>query len=134
MRTLLIGLGREVIVIVADPDGEHLPGEVHRLSEEVLGPSPVELSTEPPADALALLMYTSGTTGVPQRRDADPGQSGRQCPSHRHRTRPGHRRPGAGGAAALSHQRFRGDHAGTTRSQAQTAPVSNDILGKFRAA
>lgn len=94
VRTLLVGLGREVVVIVADPDGEHLPGEAFYLADEAPDlpsgalllpgeapdlpgeapdlpdearvPAPGEPSPEPPGDALALLMYTSGTTGVPK--------------------------------------------------------------------
>lgn len=49
----LQGVGREVAVVVAEPDGSVAAGP--------------ELDTPPPApDALALLMYTSGTTGVPK--------------------------------------------------------------------
>ena len=56
VRGLLTGLGREVAVLVADPDGLHLPGE----DDTELAFAPV------PASAVALLMYTSGTTGVPK--------------------------------------------------------------------
>jgi acyl-CoA synthetase (AMP-forming)/AMP-acid ligase II len=55
VQALLAGLDREVAVIVADPDGTQLPGEA------------AEAALPPPApDAIALLMYTSGTTGVPK--------------------------------------------------------------------
>ncbi|MES2101131.1 MAG: AMP-binding protein [Pseudomonadota bacterium] len=55
VRGLLAGLDREVRVIVADPDGAALPGESHEAA--LSAPAP---------DAVALLMYTSGTTGVPK--------------------------------------------------------------------
>ena len=55
---MLAGLGRKVIVLVADPDGERLPGEA-----DAPAASP---TAAPPPDAVALLMYTSGTTGVPK--------------------------------------------------------------------
>jgi acyl-CoA synthetase (AMP-forming)/AMP-acid ligase II len=55
VQALLAALDREVAVIVADPDGLALPGEA---VEAALPP--------PPPDAVALLMYTSGTTGVPK--------------------------------------------------------------------
>jgi long-chain acyl-CoA synthetase len=58
VRTLLAALGRPVAVIVADPDGTALPGES--------GASPEAPVDAPAADAVALLMYTSGTTGVPK--------------------------------------------------------------------
>ena len=55
VQALLAGLDREVAMIVADPDGTQLPGES------------AEATLRPPApDAIALLMYTSGTTGVPK--------------------------------------------------------------------
>ena len=55
VRALLETLDRAVEVIVADPDGQTLPGE---LAEATLpAPSP---------GAIALLMYTSGTTGMPK--------------------------------------------------------------------
>lgn len=53
VRVMLTGLGREVALLVSQPDADGLPDE--------------EAQTAPPApDALALLMYTSGTTGVPK--------------------------------------------------------------------
>lgn len=58
VREMLAGIGREVVVIVADPDGEGLPGE-----DDATGSS---LCEAPSPDAVALLMYTSGTTGVPK--------------------------------------------------------------------
>jgi len=56
VRGLLAGLDREVVVLVADPDGLRLPDE----EDEQIALPPV------PASAVALLMYTSGTTGVPK--------------------------------------------------------------------
>ncbi|CAM5794956.1 AMP-binding protein [Rhizobacter fulvus] len=55
VQALLAGLDRAVVVIVADPDGAQLPGE----AGEAALPAPAP-------DAIALLMYTSGTTGVPK--------------------------------------------------------------------
>ncbi|KQW40646.1 AMP-binding protein [Rhizobacter sp. Root404] len=55
VQALLAGLDRDVAVIVADPDGAQLPGE----AAEAALPAPAP-------DAVALLMYTSGTTGVPK--------------------------------------------------------------------
>jgi acyl-CoA synthetase (AMP-forming)/AMP-acid ligase II len=56
VRALLAGLDREVALVVAEPDGLRLPSE----NDEAFGAAPV------PANAVALLMYTSGTTGVPK--------------------------------------------------------------------
>jgi long-chain acyl-CoA synthetase len=56
VRGLLAGLDREVAVLVADADGLRLPGE----DDAELAAAPV------PSSAVALLMYTSGTTGVPK--------------------------------------------------------------------
>jgi long-chain acyl-CoA synthetase len=61
VRALLAGLDREVRVIVADPDGDALPGEAHEAALPTPAPAPA-----PSPDAVALLMYTSGTTGVPK--------------------------------------------------------------------
>ncbi len=53
VRGMLAGIGREVVLLVSEPDADGLPDE--------------EAQTPPPApDALALLMYTSGTTGRPK--------------------------------------------------------------------
>jgi long-chain acyl-CoA synthetase len=58
VHALLAGLDRDVAVIVADPDGETLPGEAD---------APCLTPTAPASpDAIALLMYTSGTTGTPK--------------------------------------------------------------------
>lgn len=59
VRALLAGIDREVAVVVADPDGEALPGEAGL-------PDDAFASAAPASDATALLMYTSGTTGVPK--------------------------------------------------------------------
>ncbi len=53
VRNMLASIGREIALLVSEPDADGLPDE--------------EAQTPPPAsDALALLMYTSGTTGVPK--------------------------------------------------------------------
>jgi long-chain acyl-CoA synthetase len=53
VRNMLAGIGREIALLVSEPDANALPDE--------------EEQTPPPLpDALALLMYTSGTTGVPK--------------------------------------------------------------------
>ncbi len=49
-------IARPIAVLVVAPDGDALPGEA--AAAEPFG--------EPSPDALALLMYTSGTTGVPK--------------------------------------------------------------------
>ena len=56
VRDMVQAFDRPVTVIVADPDGEALPGEAEARSE----------AAPPSADAIALLMYTSGTTGMPK--------------------------------------------------------------------
>jgi long-chain acyl-CoA synthetase len=56
VRDLLKGVEREVGVIVVDPDGEVPRSEA----------SPGTDTTAPSPDDVALLMYTSGTTGVPK--------------------------------------------------------------------
>jgi acyl-CoA synthetase (AMP-forming)/AMP-acid ligase II len=56
VRELLGGLDRPVALIVADADGLRLPGE----DDSEFAAAPVASS------AVALLMYTSGTTGVPK--------------------------------------------------------------------
>ena len=58
VRQMLDTLEREVAVIVADPDGPSLPDEA---GTDDAPPQPA-----PAPDSLALLMYTSGTTGVPK--------------------------------------------------------------------
>jgi len=58
VRELLTSIDRQIAMIVADPDGYGCPGED---GGEALTPPPV-----PDSDSIALLMYTSGTTGVPK--------------------------------------------------------------------
>ena len=60
VRAAVAGLDRAVEVLVADPALDRLPGENDATSDatgDALAPRP---------DAIALLMYTSGTTGVPK--------------------------------------------------------------------
>ncbi len=58
VRALLEGLDRQVGLLVADPDALALPGEADAAGADAdLPPAP---------EAMALLMYTSGTTGVPK--------------------------------------------------------------------
>lgn len=57
VRELLASIDRQIAMIVADPDGCELPGET---GGEALD------SAAPDANSIALLMYTSGTTGVPK--------------------------------------------------------------------
>ena len=54
VRELLAGIDREIAVLVTDPDADAIPA-----SDGLDAPPPA-------ADALALLMYTSGTTGRPK--------------------------------------------------------------------
>lgn len=56
VRGIVETFDRPVKLVVVDPDGDALPGE-----EE-----PASNAPPPPADAVALLMYTSGTTGNPK--------------------------------------------------------------------
>ena len=63
VRALLATLDRAVQVIVADPDGDALPGESAEATLAAPAPAP---APAPSPDAVALLMYTSGTTGVPK--------------------------------------------------------------------
>lgn len=57
VRAMLDTLDRTVTLWVVDPDAPTLPGEHLALSAELPAPAP---------EALALLMYTSGTTGQPK--------------------------------------------------------------------
>lgn len=58
VRSLLTGIDRHVAVLVVDADGDRLPGEAKDdASAPFAAPTP---------DSVALLMYTSGTTGVPK--------------------------------------------------------------------
>jgi long-chain acyl-CoA synthetase len=56
VREVIAGIDRPLALIVADPDALELPGE--QDTDEAPPPAP--------NDALALLMYTSGTTGQPK--------------------------------------------------------------------
>lgn len=55
VREHVAAIGRPIAVVVADPDALALPGEGAAAE-----------TPAPAADSLALLMYTSGTTGVPK--------------------------------------------------------------------
>ncbi|RZL95983.1 MAG: long-chain fatty acid--CoA ligase [Variovorax sp.] len=58
VRAMLDGIGRPVGIIVVDPEAAALPCEAEAsVAAEALPPAP---------DAVALLMYTSGTTGMPK--------------------------------------------------------------------
>jgi len=56
VRGLIAGIGRDVAVVVADPD----------VATAGVPTSAPTTTPEPQPDDLALLMYTSGTTGVPK--------------------------------------------------------------------
>ncbi|CAN7527562.1 AMP-binding protein [Variovorax paradoxus] len=58
VRAMLDGIGRPVEVLVAGPDADALPGEAQA--------TPVHEVAPPAAGDVALLMYTSGTTGMPK--------------------------------------------------------------------
>ncbi len=58
VRAMLEGIGRSVDVLVVEPDAAALPGESDT--------APMAELPAPAADATALLMYTSGTTGQPK--------------------------------------------------------------------
>jgi long-chain acyl-CoA synthetase len=78
VREMLSNVNREVGVIVADPDQLALPGENGNANpasaDETRSPQTLaagraageSVAASPTADQLALLMYTSGTTGVPK--------------------------------------------------------------------
>ena len=57
VRAMLAGIERPVEVLVVDPDAAALPGEAQAQALDAAPPAP---------DAVALLMYTSGTTGMPK--------------------------------------------------------------------
>jgi acyl-CoA synthetase (AMP-forming)/AMP-acid ligase II len=59
VRGVLAGIERTVSVIVVDPDAAALPGEAEAPALAADRPAPA-------ADDVALLMYTSGTTGMPK--------------------------------------------------------------------
>lgn len=58
VRAMLDGIGRPVELLVASPDADALPGEAQA--------TPVHEVAPPAAGDVALLMYTSGTTGMPK--------------------------------------------------------------------
>jgi long-chain acyl-CoA synthetase len=60
VRELVNGIARPIEVVEVDPDSEALPGEARRSGE---GGNPAKT---PEPESLALLMYTSGTTGTPK--------------------------------------------------------------------
>ena len=63
VRSLVKDIGRAIEVIEVDPDADSLPGERHSREE---GHSREGGNPVPSPDSLALLMYTSGTTGKPK--------------------------------------------------------------------
>ncbi len=68
VRALLTGLERQVTLLVMAPDADHLPAMTADArtgaGHEAIHGATQEATPRP--DALALLMYTSGTTGVPK--------------------------------------------------------------------
>ncbi len=68
VRALLTGLERQVTLLVMAPDADHLPAMTADArtgaGHEAIRGATHEAAPRP--DALALLMYTSGTTGVPK--------------------------------------------------------------------
>ena len=62
VRGMLPALGRPVALIVVDPDAAEFPAQ----SPDASGDAHLFVAPDPPPDAVALLMYTSGTTGVPK--------------------------------------------------------------------
>ncbi|MGR4868585.1 AMP-binding protein [Variovorax sp. LARHSF232] len=58
VRAMLEGIGRQVEVLVAGPDADALPGETQA--------APADDVPKPAVGDVALLMYTSGTTGMPK--------------------------------------------------------------------
>jgi len=65
VRPLLQGLDRPVALIVVDPDAQTLPGP-DRLPANAASASNAADAAPPAPEAVALLMYTSGTTGQPK--------------------------------------------------------------------
>ncbi len=59
VRELLAGIDRDVAVLVTEPDAAAVPASAAAAID-------AEVEAPPTADALALLMYTSGTTGRPK--------------------------------------------------------------------
>ena len=68
VRALLAGLERQVALLVIAPDADNLPAMTAHARTDA-GHEAIHGATQeaiPRPDALALLMYTSGTTGVPK--------------------------------------------------------------------
>ncbi len=67
VRDALTGIGRDVAVVVIEPDAVGVAVAVAEAVVVTVAAKPVAGATPPPApDSVALLMYTSGTTGVPK--------------------------------------------------------------------